>query len=106
MATASRSANSSQRSRPFPPTRSWCPCGLLLILKYTPGFHLRVTDEAEMMGLDYDQFFDEAIGDWSLQQAMEMDADEHANKPTLTHGVAKDDQSSAEKFTEDADIKA
>ena len=23
-------------------------CGLLLILKYIPGFHLRVTDEAEM----------------------------------------------------------
>ena len=28
--------------------------------------HLRVTDEPEMIGLDFDQFFDEQIGDWSM----------------------------------------
>ena len=41
-------------------------CILLLILKYIPGMHLRVSEEAEMRGLDLDQFFDEAIGesDW------------------------------------------
>ena len=27
--------------------------------------HLRVSDEAEMIGVDLDQFFDEQIGDWS-----------------------------------------
>jgi Amt family ammonium transporter len=41
-------------------------CALLYILKFIPGMHLRVTEEAEMMGLDVDQFFDEQIGDWSL----------------------------------------
>lgn len=41
-------------------------CGLLLILKYIPGMHLRVTEEAEMVGLDVDQFFDEQIGDWAM----------------------------------------
>jgi ammonium transporter, Amt family len=38
---------------------------LLTILKYIPGMHLRVSEEAEMVGLDLDQFFDEQIGDWS-----------------------------------------
>lgn len=28
--------------------------------------HLRVTEEAEMNGLDIDQFFDEQIGDWGM----------------------------------------
>ena len=39
---------------------------LLYILKYIPGMHLRVTEEAEMKGLDIDQFFDEQIGDWGM----------------------------------------
>ena len=38
-------------------------CILLLAMKYIPGLHLRVTDEAEERGLDHDQFFDEEIGD-------------------------------------------
>jgi len=42
---------------------------LLLILKYIPGMHLRVSEEAEMIGLDLDQFFDEQIGDWSMYEA-------------------------------------
>lgn len=41
-------------------------CALLLILKYIPGLHLRVSDEVEARGLDTDQFFDEQIGDWSM----------------------------------------
>ncbi|KAL9109541.1 MAG: hypothetical protein Q9227_005877 [Pyrenula ochraceoflavens] len=41
-------------------------CALLLILKYIPGMHLRVPHEAESAGLDMDQFFEEQIGDWSI----------------------------------------
>jgi Amt family ammonium transporter len=41
-------------------------CALLYILKYIPGMHLRTTEEAEMKGLDLDQFFDEQIGDWGM----------------------------------------
>ncbi|EXJ66927.1 uncharacterized protein A1O5_10122 [Cladophialophora psammophila CBS 110553] len=41
---------------------------MLLILKYIPGLHLRVTDEVEIIGLDLDQFSDELIGEWSLFQ--------------------------------------
>jgi Amt family ammonium transporter len=41
-------------------------CALLYILKFIPGMHLRITEEAEMKGLDLDQFFDEQIGDWGL----------------------------------------
>jgi hypothetical protein len=29
--------------------------------------HLRVSDEAETVGLDLDQFIDEQIGNWSLR---------------------------------------
>jgi len=29
-------------------------CALLYILKYIPGMHLRVSEEAEMIGLDID----------------------------------------------------
>ena len=41
-------------------------CALLYILKFIPGMHLRVDEEAEMKGLDIDQFFDEEIGDWGM----------------------------------------
>jgi Amt family ammonium transporter len=46
-------------------------CALLFILKYIPGMHLRVTEEAEMVGLDIDQFFDEQIGDWGMFEEMD-----------------------------------
>lgn len=55
-------------------------CVLLLIMKYIPGLHLRVSEEAEMRGLDIDQFFDEQIGDWGVFQPME----------NVTHGVPRD----------------
>jgi Amt family ammonium transporter len=41
-------------------------CALLYILRFIPGMHLRVSEEAEMKGLDLDQFFDEQIGDWGM----------------------------------------
>jgi Amt family ammonium transporter len=41
-------------------------CALLYILEYIPGMHLRTTEEAEIKGLDLDQFFDEQIGDWGM----------------------------------------
>lgn len=43
-------------------------CILLYALKYIPFMHLRVSEEAEMIGLDLDQFFDEQIGDWSMME--------------------------------------
>ncbi|CAK3932503.1 ammonium transporter [Lecanosticta acicola] len=55
-------------------------CILLIILKYIPKMHLRVSEEAEMMGLDIDQFFDEQIGDWSFFET-------YAN---VTHGVPRE----------------
>lgn len=39
---------------------------LLFIFNYIPGMRLRVSEEAEQNGLDFDQLFDEQIGDWSL----------------------------------------
>ncbi|KAI5465054.1 ammonium transporter [Mariannaea sp. PMI_226] len=44
---------------------------LLLILKYIPGLHLRVSDEAEERGLDLDQFHEENIGDWEVFEELE-----------------------------------
>ncbi|OQD76517.1 hypothetical protein PENDEC_c004G04761 [Penicillium decumbens] len=38
-------------------------CILLYILKWIPGMHLRVHEEAEIIGLDRAQFVDEQIGD-------------------------------------------
>ena len=46
-------------------------CALLYIIKFIPGMHLRISDEAEEHGLDLDQFFEEQIGDWSLFEEME-----------------------------------
>lgn len=44
-------------------------CVLLYALKFIPFMHLRVTEEAEMIGLDLDQFIDdEQIGDWSIME--------------------------------------
>ncbi|KAK0743061.1 ammonium transporter [Schizothecium vesticola] len=46
-------------------------CLLLLVMKYIPGLHLRVTDEVEERGLDNDQFFDEEIGDSEIFAELE-----------------------------------
>ncbi|EFW99832.1 ammonium transporter [Grosmannia clavigera kw1407] len=50
---------------------------LLMILKYIPGMHLRVSDEAEEMGLDMDQFFEEEIGDWEVYDKYKSRFDGH-----------------------------
>lgn len=49
-------------------------CILLYGLKYIPGMHLRVSEEAEIQGLDYDQFFDEQIGDWELFESKTIES--------------------------------
>lgn len=41
---------------------------LLFILNFVPGMRLRISEEAEPNGLDFDQLFDEQIGDWSLPE--------------------------------------
>ncbi|KAH8899861.1 methylammonium permease 3 [Thozetella sp. PMI_491] len=46
-------------------------CALLMIMKYIPGLHLRVSSEAEDNGVDLDQFFDEQIGDWGIFDELE-----------------------------------
>jgi Amt family ammonium transporter len=75
-------------------------CVLLYALKYIPFMHLRVTEEAEMIGLDLDQFFDEQIGDWSIVEQ------EHA----LSHGVrvpgAADSGANSVKATEPVTTKS
>ncbi|KAF2645489.1 ammonium transporter [Massarina eburnea CBS 473.64] len=60
-------------------------CILLYALKFIPFMHLRVTEEAEMIGLDVDQFFDEQIGDWSI---MEQHAYEGAVTPNSTQSIS------------------
>lgn len=60
---------------------------LLLILKYIPGMHLRVSGEGEMMGLDLDQFCDEQIGDWSFFEEMQ--------KQGVLHGLPEESQLSS-----------
>ena len=41
---------------------------MLMILKYTPGMNLRVTDDIEEIGLDLDQFDDEVVGEWGIYE--------------------------------------
>ncbi|KAL2071718.1 hypothetical protein VTL71DRAFT_12953 [Oculimacula yallundae] len=48
---------------------------LLYILKFIPGMNLRVSEEAELNGLDLDQFFEEQIGDWSAFQQNRLQYD-------------------------------
>ena len=75
-------------------------CIILVVLKYIPGMHLRASEEAEIMGLDLDQFFDEQIGDWS---AFEQNAYEGKivgeSSPNSGHG-------SIREINIDADQKA
>jgi Amt family ammonium transporter len=73
-------------------------CILLLIMKYIPGLHLRVSDEAEERGLDLDQFFDEEIGDWSIYHEMEKKRYEDAAQTIV--GTRAHGSSSAEQVVE------
>jgi Amt family ammonium transporter len=71
---------------------------LLLVMKYIPGLHLRVTDEAEMIGYDMDQFNDEVVGEWSLFET--------ENGPVLTHGTVPSVASKDVHSEKVAEIKA
>lgn len=73
-------------------------CILLLLLKYTPGMHLRVSEEAEMKGLDIDQFFDEQIGDWSFFH----DGDGKTLSGTRSDGLAISQETSMERERDQA----
>jgi Amt family ammonium transporter len=59
--------------------------------------HLRVTSEAEMMGLDYDQFGGEQIGDWSIMDQNHYEANVSSsssqNVPTSVPAAAVGKQS-------------
>ncbi|KAI4650342.1 hypothetical protein J4E93_002698 [Alternaria ventricosa] len=72
-------------------------CILLYVLKFIPGMHLRVTSEAEMMGLDYDQFGGEQIGDWSIMDQNHYEANVSSsssqNVPTSVPAAAVGKQS-------------
>lgn len=60
-------------------------CALLSIMKYILGLNLRVSEEAEHRGLDYDQFMDEQIGDWNMFEHMiERDALRNTIVSTVT----------------------
>jgi len=50
--------------------------------------HLRVSDEAEMMGLDLDQFFDEQIGeaDWGMFSNVTNELPAHAVDGLVSSG--------------------
>jgi Amt family ammonium transporter len=73
-------------------------CLLLLIMKYIPGLHLRVSDEAEELGLDLDQFFDEEIGDWSIYHELEKKRYEDAAQTIL--GTREEHSFSVERVKE------
>lgn len=62
-------------------------CILLYALKYIPYMHLRVSEEAEMKGLDLDQFFDEQLGEWETYGAAGLDANPHI----VVHGMHNTD---------------
>jgi len=74
-------------------------CILLLILKYIPGLGLRVSEEAEMRGLDLDQFFDEQIGDWSYFETFEGNhqVSHSLSPPMLPTSSATSEQAEATK---------
>ena len=70
---------------------------LLLILKFIPGMHLRVSEEGEMMGLDLDQFCDEQIGDWGFFDEMQ--------KQGVLHGLPEESQLSSGRITVKAEAE-
>lgn len=74
---------------------------LLMIMKYIPGLHLRVSDEAEERGLDLDQFFDEQIGDWSY-----LDMVQKQQSTTIVGEAARgsDSSSTREGVTEERKV--
>lgn len=74
-------------------------CILLYILKFIPGMHLRVSEEAEMIGLDVDQFFDEQIGDWTLLEHVQI---AHGQPAPAVSGSSSQKQSEDGKEAKEA----
>jgi len=56
---------------------------MLMILKFIPGMHLRVSDDVEEIGLDLDQFDDEVVGEWGNYDT----EDGHDRRGSTIHGV-------------------
>ena len=50
-------------------------------MKWIPGLHLRVSEEAELAGLDIDQFFDEQVGDWGMFEELSRKREESILSP-------------------------
>ena len=73
-------------------------CILLYGLKFIPFMHLRVSEEAEMIGLDLDQFFDEQIGDWSAYE-------QHSLEGVRAPGTHASSQSSVKAVPETVPTK-
>lgn len=71
-------------------------CILLFVLKYIPYMHLRVDEQAEIKGLDLDQFFDEQIGEWELYGEAGLDAN-----AMVVHGMEGGQQKHDEAATPD-----
>jgi ammonium transporter, Amt family len=63
-------------------------CALLYVLKYISGLHLRVSHEAELMGMDLDQFFHQQIGGWSTFVEEQRRSDE--SSLTFTPGTPEE----------------
>jgi Amt family ammonium transporter len=72
---------------------------MLLIMKYIPGLHLRVSDDAEILGYDLDQFNDEVVGEWALFESDQQ--------PTthLTHGHDATSSPPTEKVDDIPEVK-
>lgn len=79
-------------------------CVLLLIMKYIPGLHLRVSEEVEMNGLDGDHFFEEQIGEWA-EFERHIKSTGPSTTPTI-HGVRNGAASSSEDGTAVGDSPA
>jgi Amt family ammonium transporter len=69
---------------------------LLMIIKYIPGLHLRVSDEVEDEGYDLDQFNDELIGEWGWDAPAG-----HHQAPTITEGISQGSGSVTPTVTEE-----
>ena len=74
-------------------------CLILLALKYTPGLHLRVQDEVEMVGMDLDQFCDETLGEWSSWESDGVHGQGHHSAHTAGQVIEGLRASSSEERT-------
>lgn len=84
-----------------------CSALMLLMMKYIPGLHLRVTDEIELIGYDVDQFKDELIGEWSLFESIQShDAEVTHGVPVHTNARSSASSHRAEKIAESAETKS